>query len=83
MTTALPDCAEGVVKDYPATITLTNPSDGRFTELTEDQSGPVGHTFVFAAARDVGSGHPRRMTKLVVRPIGSVRENGHGQNRRG
>ncbi len=43
-----PDCAQGVVKDYPATITLTNPSDGRFTELTEDQSGPVGHTFVFA-----------------------------------
>ena len=43
----VPDCAGGIVTDYPATITLSNPSDGRFTELTEDQSGPFGSTFMF------------------------------------
>jgi hypothetical protein len=44
----IPDCAQGPVKDYPATIALSNPSDGRFTLLTEDQSGPFGQTFTFA-----------------------------------
>ena len=43
-----PDCAQGTVTYYPTTITLSLPSDGRFTELTEDQSGPFGFTFVFA-----------------------------------
>jgi hypothetical protein len=43
----IPDCAGGAVKDYPARITLSSPSGGRFTELTEDQSGPFGQTFTF------------------------------------
>jgi len=44
----VPDCARGTVTDYPAAITLSLPSDGRFTRVTEYQSGPHGHTFVFA-----------------------------------
>ena len=43
----IPDCAQGAVKDYPARITLSNPSGGRFTQLREDQSGPFGNTFTF------------------------------------
>jgi hypothetical protein len=43
----IPDCAGGAVKDFPARITLSNPSGGRFTQLTEDQSGPFGQTFTF------------------------------------
>ena len=44
----VPDCAQGVVTDYPTTITLAGASGGRFTQLTEAQSGPFGATFVFA-----------------------------------
>jgi hypothetical protein len=44
----VPDCAGGMVTDYPAMITLSRPSEGRFTELTEDQSGPFGSTFTFS-----------------------------------
>jgi hypothetical protein len=43
----IPDCAQGIVKDYPATITLSGVSDGHFTQLTEYQSGPFGDTFTF------------------------------------
>jgi hypothetical protein len=43
----IPDCAGGVVKDFPTRITLSDPSDGRFTRLTEDQSGPFGQSFTF------------------------------------
>jgi hypothetical protein len=43
----VPDCAQGTVTDYPTTITLSHPSDGRFTQLTEDQSAPFGNTFTF------------------------------------
>ncbi len=42
-----PDCAGGTVTYYPTTITLSDPSGGRFTQLTEDQSGPFGSTFTF------------------------------------
>jgi len=43
----VPDCARGTVTDYPAALTLSLPSDGRFTRVTEYQSGPHGHTFAF------------------------------------
>jgi hypothetical protein len=43
-----PDCASGNVTDYPATITFSNPSFGRFTELTEVTTGP--HAFTLSAA---------------------------------
>jgi hypothetical protein len=43
----LPDCAGGIVTHYPARITLSDPSGGRFTQLTEDQSGPFGRTSTF------------------------------------
>ena len=43
----IPDCAGGAVKDFPARITLSAPTGGRFTQLTEDQSGPFGQTFTF------------------------------------
>ena len=40
-----PDCASGTVTDYPATITFSEPSFGRFTVLTEVTTGPHGFTF--------------------------------------
>ena len=40
----IPDCAEGTVTDYPATITFSEPSFGRFTVLTEVTTGPHGFT---------------------------------------
>jgi hypothetical protein len=43
----VPDCAQGAVTDYPTTITLSDPSGGRFTQLSEEQSGPFGSTFDF------------------------------------
>ena len=42
-----PDCAAGTVTDYPATITFSEPSFGRFTELTEVTTGP--HAFSLSA----------------------------------
>jgi ribosomal protein L24E len=42
-----PDCASGTVTDYPATITFSEPSFGRFTELTEVTTGP--HAFTLYA----------------------------------
>jgi hypothetical protein len=39
-----PDCASGTVTDYPATITFSRPSFGRFTVLTEVTTGPHGFT---------------------------------------
>jgi len=51
----VPDCAQGTTTPYPATITLSGPVDGRFTLLTETQSGPHGHTFTFTLPdRDLG-----------------------------
>lgn len=44
----VPDCAGGAVTAYPTTITLSDPSGGRLTQLTEAQSGPFGNTFTFA-----------------------------------
>ena len=49
----IPDCAGGAVKDFPARITLSDPSGGRFTQLTEEQSGPDGQTFTFATRTSV------------------------------
>ena len=43
-----PDCAEGAVTDYPATLTLSAPSSGRFTRITEVTSGPHGFSETFA-----------------------------------
>ena len=37
-----PNCAEGTGTDYPATITFSEPSFGRFTQLTEVTTGPHG-----------------------------------------
>jgi hypothetical protein len=42
-----PDCASGAVTDYPATITFSDPSFGRFTEMTEVTTGP--HAFALYA----------------------------------
>lgn len=43
-----PSCAGGKVTDYPATVELSAPSHGQFTSLTENQSGPYGHTYKYA-----------------------------------
>jgi hypothetical protein len=59
-----PDCAAGIVTDYPATITFSEPSFGRFTELTEVTTGPVGFTLSapmpgpFLGGATPGSAHP-------------------------
>ena len=42
----IPDCAEGGGAFYPATITFSDPSFGRFTLLTEVTTGPHGFTSV-------------------------------------
>lgn len=47
-----PSCAQGTVTPYSATITLTDPSDGQFTRLTEAQSGPEGSTSAFTLPDD-------------------------------
>jgi hypothetical protein len=44
----VPDCAGGTVTPTPATIILSLPSGGRFTQLTEELSGPFGGTLTFA-----------------------------------
>lgn len=43
----VPDCAQGTETPYSATITVSNPSSGQFTQLTEAQTGPHGQTYVF------------------------------------
>jgi len=42
-----PNCAQGTVTPYPATISLSDPVGGRFTQVTETQSGPYGSTLNF------------------------------------
>jgi hypothetical protein len=42
-----PNCAAGTVTDYPASLTVSDPSAGQFTMLTEVQSGPYGQTQTF------------------------------------
>jgi hypothetical protein len=42
-----PNCANGTVTDYRATIRLSVPSGGQFTQLTEVQSGPHGHSYTY------------------------------------
>lgn len=42
-----PSCATGTVVQYQATVTLTNPSGGQFTQVIESQSGPYGRSFTF------------------------------------
>lgn len=42
-----PNCAEGAVTNYTATITLSNPSGGQFRKLEEMQSGPLGKTYTY------------------------------------
>jgi hypothetical protein len=44
----VPDCAAGTETSYPATITFSEPSFGRFTELTEVTTGP--HAFMLDAS---------------------------------
>jgi hypothetical protein len=39
-----PDCATGPETPYSASITLSDPSDGHFTQMTETTSGPGGFT---------------------------------------
>ncbi len=39
-----PDCATGPETPYPASITLSDPVDGHFTQLTETTTGPDGFT---------------------------------------
>lgn len=43
----VPDCAEGTVTQYDAIITVLNPSDGQFTQLSEQQTGLNPQTLVF------------------------------------
>jgi hypothetical protein len=40
-----PNCAQGTVTFYRATIALSRPVRGQFTQLIERQSGPHGHEF--------------------------------------
>jgi len=42
----VPDCAQGSQTPYPATITLSQVADGKYTQLEEATSGPHGFTFV-------------------------------------
>ncbi len=42
-----PNCAQGTVTPYPTTIALSDPVSGRFTQVTETQSGPYGSTLNF------------------------------------
>lgn len=51
----VPDCAQGTVTEYPATLMLSNPSGGQFTSLTEVQTGSHGNTYTFTLPdRDLG-----------------------------
>ena len=51
----VPNCAEGSVTPYGATLMLSNPADDQFTSLTEDQSGPHGNTSTYTLPdRDLG-----------------------------
>src|SRR6266550_4410323 len=43
----VPNCAQGTVTDYSASITVSQSSAGQFTRLTEAQSGPHGQTYTF------------------------------------
>lgn len=42
-----PSCAQGISTPYPATVKLTSPAGGQFTQLTEIQSGPHGQTSTY------------------------------------
>jgi hypothetical protein len=42
-----PSCAAGQVTPYPTTISLSKPSGGQFTLLTENQSGPHGQVSTY------------------------------------
>jgi hypothetical protein len=42
-----PNCAQGSVTPYPATISVSDPVGGRFTHVTEAQSGIHGNIFTF------------------------------------
>lgn len=46
-----PDCADGSVTDYSAELMLSDVVNGRFTRVTEVQSGPHGHTNTFTLPR--------------------------------
>ena len=48
-----PNCAQGTVTNYTATITLSNPSEGRFRDLKETQSGPLGKTYAYTLPNPV------------------------------
>lgn len=52
----VPDCAQGTTVSYPATLTLSVPVDGQFTELTEVTSGPHGFTYHFGLPLPVNDG---------------------------
>jgi hypothetical protein len=43
----VPNCAQGTVTPYPATISLSDVVGGRFTQVTETQSRPYGSTLNF------------------------------------
>jgi len=43
----VPNCAEGSTTFYDAVITVSALSGGQFTQLTEQQTGPHGRTYVF------------------------------------
>ncbi len=44
----VPNCAEGTVTDYRATLTLSHPVGGRFTIVVEETTGPYGFRLSFA-----------------------------------
>ena len=58
-----PNCAQGSVTPYPTTISLSDPVSGRFTQVTETQSGPHGNTFNFTLPEP----RPQRLVSRAAR----------------
>ncbi len=46
--TCQPNCAQGPSTPYPAMLVFSEPRNGHFTRLTERQTDPHGHTYVYA-----------------------------------
>lgn len=51
----VPNCAQGTVTTYAATLRLSEPVGGQFTRLEEQQSGPYGKTYDVALPLQGGS----------------------------
>jgi hypothetical protein len=59
--TCQPNCAQGPSTRYPAMLVFSEPRNGHFTRLTERQTGPHGHTYVYALPDTALSGACSRL----------------------